>query len=77
MLKNSTFAAVFSTAYLILLVILVVAGYEDSAALVLILSPLLIIWLVYIVLCYGEAPARTSEGYFYENVDMRAEKLRR
>jgi ABC-type transport system involved in cytochrome bd biosynthesis fused ATPase/permease subunit len=76
MLKNSTFAAVFSTAYLVLLLILVLIGYADSAALLLILSPLLVIWLVYIVLRYGEASGRTFDKYFYDDANIRVDKLR-
>jgi len=76
MLKNSTFAAVFSTAYLILLLILVLIGYADAAALLLLLSPLLVIWLVYIVLRYGENSGRTFSEYFYDDVNIRVDKLR-
>ena len=76
MLKNPTFAAVFSTAYLIIFVILVVAGYASAAAALFILSPLLVIWLVYIVLRYGVASGRTFDEYFYDDVNIRADKLR-
>jgi hypothetical protein len=76
MLKNSTFAAVFSTAYLLLLVILVLIGYGDAAAQMFLLSPLLIIWLVYIVLRFGESSGRTFDEYFYDDVNIRVDKLR-
>lgn len=77
MLRNPTFAAVFSTAYLFLLVILMVAGFADAAALMLLFSPVLTVWLVYIVLRYGEASGRTFDEYFYDDVDIRVDKLRK
>ena len=76
MLKNPTFAAVFTTAYLISLVVLVIADYADAAAVLFMFSPLLVIWLVYIVLRYGEASGRTFDEYFYDDVNIRVDKLR-
>lgn len=76
MLKNPTFAALFSTAYLIAFSILVALGYADIGAAMFIFSPLLVIWLVYIVLRYGEASGRTFDEYYYDDVDIRADKLR-
>ena len=76
MFKNPTFAAVFTTAYLLVFVILVVAGYADAAAALFILSPLLVIWMVYIVLRYGVASGRTFDEYFYDDVNIRVDKLR-
>ncbi len=67
----------FSTAYLIFFVILVVADYPDTAAVLFMLSPLLVIWLVYIVLRYGEASGRTFDEYYYDDVNIRVDKLRK
>ncbi len=76
MFKNPTFAAVFSTAYLLFFVALVVADYADAAAVLFMLSPLLVIWLVYTVLRYGEASGRTFDEYYYDDVNIRVDKLR-
>ena len=76
MLKNPTFAAIFSTAYLIVFTILVTLGYSDAGAALFILSPLLVVWLAYIVLRYGEASGRTFDEYFYDDVNIRADKWR-
>ncbi len=76
MLKNPTFAALFSTAYLIIFAILVALGFSDVAAILFILSPLLVVWLAYIVLRYGEASGRTFDDYYYDDVNIRSDKLR-
>ncbi|MPR33385.1 hypothetical protein [Salmonirosea aquatica] len=76
MLKNPTFAAVFSTAYLLLFVVLIAVGQAGVGTLLFIFSPLLIIWLVYVVLRYGKASGRTFDEYFYDDVNIRVDKLR-
>ena len=76
MFRNPTFAAVFTTAYLLFFVMLIVGGYADAAAALFILSPLLVIWMVYIVLRYGEASGRTFDEYYYDDVNIRVDKLR-
>ncbi len=76
MLENPTFAALFSTTYLVVFAILVALGYGDIGAVMFILSPLLVIWFVYVVLRYGEASGRTFDEYYYDDVDIRADKLR-
>lgn len=76
MFKNPTFVAVFTTVYLIFFTMLVVADYADAAAVLFMLSPLLVIWLVYIVLRYGEASGRTFDEYYYDDVNIRVDKLR-
>ncbi len=76
MLKNPTFAAIFSTAYLIIFTVLVALGRSDAGAALFILSPLLVIWFVYIVLRYGEPSGRTFDEYYYDDVNIRADKWR-
>ena len=76
MFKNPTFVAVFTTAYLLLFVVLIVADYADAAAALFMFSPLLVIWMVDIVLRYGEASGRTFDEYFYDDVNIRVDKLR-
>ena len=76
MFKNPTFAALFSSAYLVIFTILVALGYSDTASVLLFLMPLLVVWLVYIVLRYGKASERTFDEYFYDDVEIRADKLR-
>lgn len=76
MLKNPNFAALFSTAYLVLFAALIALGYEDIGVAMFLFSPLLVIWLVYIVLRYGEASGRTFDEYYYDDADIRADKLR-
>lgn len=76
MLQNATFAGLFSTAYLFIFVLLVALGYGDMAMIMFLLSPLLIIWLVYTVLHHGKPSGRTFDEYFYDDVDIRADKLR-
>lgn len=76
MLKNPTFAAIFSTAYLVVFAALVALGYSDTAAAMFILSPLLVVWMTYIVLRYGEASGRTFDEYYYDDVNIRADKWR-
>lgn len=76
MLKNPTFAAIFSTAYLIAFAILAALGFSDVAAVMFILSPFLVIWMTYIVLRYGEASGRTFDEYYYDDVQIRADKWR-
>ncbi len=76
MLKNPTFAAVFSTVYLVIFAALVALGYSDVGAAMFILSPLLVLWMTYIVLRYGEASGRTFDEYYSDDVDIRADKLR-
>jgi len=76
MLKNANFAAIFTTAYLVAFSILVALGYSDTAAALFIFSPLLVIWMVYIVLRFGEASGRTFDEYYYDDVDIRADKWR-
>ena len=75
-LKNPNFAAIFTTAYLVVFSVLVALGYSDTAAALFILSPLLVIWMVYIVLRFGEASGRTFDEYYYDDVDIRADKWR-
>ncbi len=76
MLQNPTFAGLFSTLYLVLFVLVIVLGYGDIAMVMFLFSPILVLWLVYTVLRYGKPSARTFDEYFYDDVDIRADKLR-
>lgn len=76
MFRNPTFATVFTTAYLLFFVMLIVADYTDAAAALFILSPFLVIWMVYIVLRFGVASGRTFDEYYYDDVNIRVDKLR-
>lgn len=76
MLKNPNFAALFTTAYLVAFSILVALDYPDTAAAMFMLSPLLVIWMVYIVLRFGEASGRTFDEYYYDDASIRADKWR-
>ncbi|MCU0340431.1 MAG: hypothetical protein MUE30_11150 [Spirosomaceae bacterium] len=77
MFKNPTFAAVFTTAYLFVYTIVTVNGWAPNTSLALFLfSPVLVLWLVYTVLRYGEPSGRTFEEYFYDDVNIRTDKWR-
>jgi hypothetical protein len=52
-------------------------GYGDPAMAMFLLSPILVLWLVYIVLRYGEPSGRTFDEYFYDDVNIRVDKLRK
>ncbi|MBU1820805.1 MAG: hypothetical protein KKG00_04730 [Bacteroidetes bacterium] len=77
MLQNPTFAGIFSTLYLVLFVLVIVLGYGDIAMVMFLFSPILVLWLVYTVLRYGKPSGRTFDEYFYDDVDIRADKLRK
>lgn len=76
MLKSTSFVAVFSTIYLFVFILVVGLGYGDLAMAMFLLSPLLVLWLVYTVLRFGQASGRTFDEYFYDDVNIRADKLR-
>ena len=54
MLRNTTFAAIFSTSYLVVYIVMLnVPVFLPYAELMLLLSPALMLWLVYAALKYG------------------------
>lgn len=76
MIKSPSFVAIFSTIYLLVFALVVGIGYGDMAMGMFLLSPLLVLWLVYTVLRFGEPSGRTFDEYFYDDVNIRADKLR-
>jgi len=77
MLKSPSFVAVFSIIYLFVFILIVSLGYGDPAMAMFLLSPILVLWLVYSVLRYGEPSGRTFDEYFYDDVNIRVDKLRK
>jgi hypothetical protein len=76
MLQNANFAGLFATFYLFAFVMVIALGYGDLAMTMFLLSPVLMVWLVYTVLRYGKPSGRTFDEYFYDDVNIRADKLR-
>jgi hypothetical protein len=69
-MKNVKFAVYFSTAYLFVFALLPL--FQGTIPLMFLLfsfSPLVVIWLVFCVLVYGEAPQeKFSDGYWYSDI---------
>lgn len=78
MLKNPNFAATLTTLYLLVYTIVTVNAWApDTSLLMFLFSPVLVLWLVYTVLKYGEPSGRTFEEYFYDDVNIRTDKWRK
>lgn len=79
MLKSPTFAITTVTAYLVIFV--VISRLYPDLSLMLILysiSPLLVIWMVYIAIRYGNyngRELREGQEWGYEDVDLKAEAM--
>ncbi len=78
MLKNPNIVALAATAYLLIYVLIIALGLSNDLAFILfMLSPVLMIGLVYSVLRHGKASGRTFDEYFYDDADIRSDKLRK
>jgi Flp pilus assembly protein TadB len=68
-MKGSWFPIVLVTAFLLVYVLLAYYSLEYIVAAMFILSPFLVIWMVYRVLRNGKPSGRTFSEYFYDDVD--------
>ncbi|TDB63437.1 hypothetical protein [Arundinibacter roseus] len=78
MLKNPNIVALAATAYLLIYILVIALGLSNNLALgMFMFSPVIMIGLVYSVLRHGKASGRTFDEYFYDDADIRSDKLRK
>lgn len=77
MLKSPRFALWFVSLFLLVYTAGASAGMPYGiVTFMFLLSPVLVLWLVYSVLRYGKPSGRTFDEYFYDDANIRADKLR-
>jgi membrane protein implicated in regulation of membrane protease activity len=78
MLKNTRFALWFVTIFLLVYTVGASMGMSPTVVTVMfLLSPFLVLWLVYTVLRFGTPSGRTFDEYFYDDTDIRADQPRK
>jgi Flp pilus assembly protein TadB len=68
-MKGSWFPIMSVTVFLMAYVVLAYYSFENIVVAMFIISPFLVIWMVYRVLRYGKPSGRTFSEYFYDDVD--------
>jgi Flp pilus assembly protein TadB len=68
-MKGSWFPIMLVTAFLVAYVVLSYFSFEILVSAMFLISPFLVIWMVYRVLRYGKPSGRTFSEYFYDDVD--------
>jgi Flp pilus assembly protein TadB len=70
-MKGSWFPIMFVTAFLAVYMVLSYLSFEVLVSAMFLISPFLVIWMVYRVLRYGKPSGRTFSEYFYDDMDHR------
>ncbi len=69
-MKGIWFPVIFVTAFLAVYVVLSYFSFAGIVSTMFVISPFLIVWMVYRVLKYGKPSGRTFSEYFYDDVDQ-------
>jgi hypothetical protein len=70
-MKGIWFPVMFVSIFLAIYVVLAYLSFERIVSLMFVVSPFLIIWMVFRVLKDGKPSGRTFSEYFYDDVDYR------